>query len=63
MKKSFPIPIHVMTLDEVRMWRKQLLWMHYRCDCKESKDLYGWWLIELGTELNKRCDTTRYLPR
>lgn len=56
-----------MTTDELKQWRRELLFLHCWSDernvHKESKSFYNYWLLQFGHELNKRCKTTKYLPR
>ena len=58
--------ISTMTIDELKEWRRILLFRYAYQDKHKNYSKSGAYTREIqaiGEELNKRLDTTKYLPR
>lgn len=58
--------ISTMTIDELKEWRRILLFRYAYQDKHKNYSKAGAYTREIqaiGEELNKRLDTTKYLPR
>lgn len=60
------LDISTMGVEELKQWRKHLLIRFAYQENKKDVNLtskYSHLIRALGEELNKRCNTTKYLPR